>query len=175
MTTEPPKGLRANMLRLYSNMTDEQFNRVKKPEKYKKLLFSLCWFHSVVVERRKFMNLGWNVPYAFNDSDFSVCENILASSDEYDETPWDAIKYLIGQANYGGRVTDAIDRRLLDVYSSQFFSEGALATPKFQLSSLETYFIRKMGISRHIKNIFYHYPRVTLIHLKHSVNIQMPI
>jgi dynein heavy chain len=78
MTTEPPKGLRANLQRLYANMTEDDFNRCKKPEKYRKLLFSLCWFHSIVVERKKFGSLGLNVPYAFNDSDFSVCENILA-------------------------------------------------------------------------------------------------
>jgi len=49
-----------------------------KPEKYKKLLFSLVWFHAVLLERRKFGSLGWNIPYAFNESDFSVCENILS-------------------------------------------------------------------------------------------------
>ena len=146
MTTEPPKGLRANLQRLYANMTEEQFNKCKKPEKYKKLLFSLCWFHSIVVERKKFGSLGFNIPYAFNDSDFAVCENILSLYiDEFEETPFDALKYLIAQANYGGRVTDSIDRRLLDVYSAQYFTEGALTVPKFPLSSLEGYYIPEDG------------------------------
>lgn len=47
MTTEPPKGLKLNMSRLYNNMTEDDFSRCSKPAKYKKLLFSLCWFHSV--------------------------------------------------------------------------------------------------------------------------------
>lgn len=78
MTTEPPHGLKANMLRLYAQITPDQFNRLanvgtqKGPtsthSNYKKLLFSLCFFHAVLVERRKFLTLGWNVPYAFNDS-----------------------------------------------------------------------------------------------------------
>jgi dynein heavy chain len=122
MTTEPPKGLKANLLRLYENLTPEQFAMCKRAEKYKKLLFALCFFHAVLVERRKFLSLGWNVVYSFNDSDFGVCENLLSLYlDQYDDTPWDALKYLIAQANYGGRVTDEHDRRLLTVYINQFF------------------------------------------------------
>ena len=46
--------------------------------------------------------------------------------DEYDETPWDALKYLISEINYGGRVTDDWDRRLMNVYMASFFNEVRL-------------------------------------------------
>lgn len=72
ITTEPPKGIKSNMKRLYAQIVDTKFNACKKPEKYKKLLFCLCYFHSVLLERKKFLNLGWNVNYSFNDSDFDV-------------------------------------------------------------------------------------------------------
>ena len=39
-------------------------------------------------------------------------------------------------------MTDNMDRRLLSVYINQFFTDATVTTPKFQLSSLETYYVR---------------------------------
>ena len=90
------------MKRLYQLITEQQFSRCHKQDKYKKLLFSLCFFHSVLLERRKFLMLGWNIQYGFNDSDFEVSENLLSIYlDEYEETPWDALKYLVSLAFVG--------------------------------------------------------------------------
>lgn len=68
-----PQGLKANMKRLYQLINEAQFPRCQAELKYKKLLFSLCFFHSLLIERRKFLMLGWNIVYGFNDSDFEVC------------------------------------------------------------------------------------------------------
>ena len=45
MTTEPPKGLRANLLRLYNTLTDEGYAQCKAATKYQKLVFALSYFH----------------------------------------------------------------------------------------------------------------------------------
>lgn len=84
MTTEPPKGLKANMKRLYGLITETQFDLCQEKSKYKKLLFTLIFFHSILLERKKFQQLGWNVVYSFNDSDFEVfssksCESSVES------------------------------------------------------------------------------------------------
>lgn len=129
MTTEPPKGLKANLKRLYNVVTDEQFSACQAKEKYKKLLFSLCYFHAILLERKKFQQLGFNVHYSFNDADFEVSENLLSIYlDEYPETPWDALKYLISGVNYGGHITDDWDRRLLTTYINQYFNEAVLTS-----------------------------------------------
>ena len=60
------------MKRLYQLINEAQFPRCQAELKYKKLLFSLCFFHSLLIERRKFLTLGWNIVYGFNDSDFEV-------------------------------------------------------------------------------------------------------
>ena len=66
------QGLKANLKRLYNLITEQQFARCHKQDKYKKLMFCLCFFHSVLLERKKFLMLGWNIAYEFNDSDFEV-------------------------------------------------------------------------------------------------------
>jgi dynein heavy chain len=126
LTTEPPRGLRANLKRTYQNFTnpDVFLNDSKKPEAWKKLIFGLSFFHAILQERRKFGPLGWNIRYDFNDSDLETSLTMLRIFlDEQDEIPWDAMLYITGQINYGGRVTDDWDRRclitLLKKYSNQ--------------------------------------------------------
>ena len=146
MTTEPPKGLRANLARLYGTVTEESFAECQTAAKYSRLLFALTYFHSVLLERRKFRTLGLNIPYDFNDTDYKVSDDLLKTYlDEYVDTPWDALKYLIAEANYGGRVTDEIDRRVLASYLNQFYCEETLATPNYPLSPLPQYYVPEHG------------------------------
>ena len=142
ITSEPPKGIRSNMMRAYSLMPE--FHKVEKDDWYRKAMFGLCWFHSIVIERKKFKTLGWNVTYSFNDSDFSVCEDLLANymgrippdggpPQVYEKNiPWKAIQYLIAEANYGGRVTDDWDRRLIIVYAEEIFNERLITEQRWK-------------------------------------------
>ncbi|GIQ83671.1 dynein heavy chain, partial [Kipferlia bialata] len=151
MTTEPPKGIKANMLRLYNALTEETINRCNQdPQKdkvYRKLLFGVSFFHAILIERRKFGSLGFNVPYSFNTSDYSICVALLSMYlNLYDEVPWGALRYLTAEANYGGRVTDDWDRRVLRVYMNHLYCDAAIETDNFPIAPpLTEYYLPAQG------------------------------
>ena len=127
MTNEPPKGLKANLRNAYFKLNNDLLNQTRYPDVYKKLLFGLSFFHAVVQERRMFGPLGWNIPYAFNDTDLDISKGQLALFlDQYDETPWRVLNFLTSYINYGGRVTDYIDLRTIDVIMKSFYNPDLL-------------------------------------------------
>ncbi|KPA83847.1 putative dynein heavy chain [Leptomonas pyrrhocoris] len=149
MTTEPPKGIKANMQRLYNTFSEDDLaNRsAEHPLIYRNLLFSLCFFHSVLLERRKYGTLGYNVLYDFTSSDFEVSENIIQlyidhmHSDAVEDVPFVTIRYLIAEASYGGRVTDDWDRRVLNTYMAQYMCPEVISQDRYPLASAEEYYI----------------------------------
>ncbi|CAK87804.1 unnamed protein product (macronuclear) [Paramecium tetraurelia] len=173
VTTEPPKGVKANMNRLYTNMSQSKFDpQILSQQKltnqlhYMKLVYSLCWFHSLIIERKRFKSMGWNVIYDFNDSDWETADNILlmyVDQTQHDSKhnqqqqqqqlgqqqqdqpvqkspPWDAIRYLIADVIYGGRVTDKYDQRLLKVYANSFFQDKIIFEEKYKLVDNSQYY-----------------------------------
>jgi dynein heavy chain len=140
LTTEPPKGLRANLIGTFSVMDESYIEGSAKPREWKKLLYGLAFFHALIQERRKFGPLGWNVKYKFNASDVECSMmNLRAFMDEMDEVPWETLVYVTGQINYGGRVTDDQDRVLLMVLVAQYYNSGIL-DDAFKFSDSGTYY-----------------------------------
>lgn len=145
MTNEQPKGLKSNLIASF--LTDpinnsEFFESCANPSAFKKLLYGLCFFHAVIQERRSYGPLGWNIPYEFNESDLRICVRQLKMF--LDESPvsipFKALKYLAAECNYGGRVTDDKDRRLIVTLLEDYYCEEAINDPHYRYAPQEIYF-----------------------------------
>lgn len=63
------------MTRTFNDLGEERYeSQGKKGMEYKKLVFALAYFHSAILERRKYGAIGWNESYQWMNSDFDISE-----------------------------------------------------------------------------------------------------
>jgi dynein heavy chain len=84
--------------------------------------------HSIVQERRKFGPIGWCVPYEYNNADLDACLQFLEKHFSVTisvGTPisWVTVQYMVAEAQYGGRITDDLDRELFVTYTAKWLCE----------------------------------------------------
>ncbi|KAK4887372.1 hypothetical protein RN001_003643 [Aquatica leii] len=132
MTVEPPRGVKATMMRAYLNQVSDLHEFFhsdhEKVPTFKWLLFSLCLFHGILLERRKFGPLGFNIPYEFTDGDLKICISQLHMFLlEYSDIPFKVLVYTTGHINYGGRVTDDWDRRCLMNILAEYYDQKVVS------------------------------------------------
>ncbi|TMW50187.1 hypothetical protein DOY81_004746 [Sarcophaga bullata] len=121
ITNEPPTGMLANLHKALDNFTQETLEMSGKEAEFKAILFSLCYFHAVVAERRKFGPQGWNKVYPFNVGDLNISVSVLYNYLEANaKVPWEDLRYLFGEIMYGGHITDDWDRKLCITYLEEY-------------------------------------------------------
>uniref|UniRef100_A0A8C3AR66 Cytoplasmic dynein 1 heavy chain 1 n=1 Tax=Cyclopterus lumpus TaxID=8103 RepID=A0A8C3AR66_CYCLU len=128
---EPPPGVKANMLRTFSSIPVARM--CKAPNERARLYFLLAWFHAVIQERLRYAPLGWSKKYEFGESDLrSACDTIDTWLDDTakgrqniapDKIPWAALKTLMAQSIYGGRIDNEFDQRLLNSFMDRIFTK----------------------------------------------------
>lgn len=127
---EPPSGIKAAMTRSYTQaITQDRSDQ--KPAQRAKLHFIVAWFNAVVQERLRYTPIGWSKTYEFNQSD-QRC--VLDCVDEWidsmgkgreaidpDKIPWDALRTLVSQSIFGGKIDNDFDQKILQSLVDYFF------------------------------------------------------
>ncbi|GBG31493.1 Dynein heavy chain, cytoplasmic [Hondaea fermentalgiana] len=119
---EAPKGVKASLLRSLQAMPAERVER--GPKERARLYFALAWFHAVLLERLRFAPIGWTKLYEFSDADQACAMDVIdewvdrvAQGREHvapEELPWTAIRDILAESTYGGRIDNEFDQQILD-------------------------------------------------------------
>lgn len=116
------------MKRAYAFFTREEID--EKESKIKSILFALCYFHSVMLERKKFGPKGWNMMYPFAMGDLRdsaiVLNNYLDGAAGGGKIPWDDLKYIFGEIMYGGHIVNNWDRVMCAAMLNSLMTDGLL-------------------------------------------------
>ncbi|XP_040576126.1 dynein heavy chain, cytoplasmic [Lepeophtheirus salmonis] len=139
-TFEPPPGIRANLLRTFATIPASRM--MKPPNERARLYFTLAWFHAIVQERLRYAPLGWSKTYEFNESDLRVACDMLDTWIDTtsmgrtnlppEKVPWKAMRTLLSQCIYGGKIDNEFDQRLLSTFLDELFSVKSFE-PEFVL------------------------------------------
>ncbi|KAK3828336.1 MAG: dynein heavy chain [Benniella sp.] len=126
---EPQPGIKANLQESLRGIPSARAN--KGPTERARLYFMVAWLHAVILERLRYVPLGWTKTYEFNDSDQDCALNTIdawldtvgqgRANVSPDRIPWDAIRALLCQSVYGGRVDTEKDQQLLESFVGSFF------------------------------------------------------
>merc|ERR1712216_54308 len=131
-TNEAPEGLKAGVKRSYYWVNQDMLDACSMPQ-WRNMLYSICFLHSIVQERRKFGAMGFSVPYEFNQSDLSASVTYIQNhlnDIEAKKRPidWPTVHYIVCEVMYGGRITCDWDRRTFNNYGYQYLDPRTLAS-----------------------------------------------
>mmetsp|Transcript_17663 Transcript_17663/g.12706 ORF Transcript_17663/g.12706 Transcript_17663/m.12706 type:complete len:166 (+) Transcript_17663:4444-4941(+) len=127
---EPPSGIKASLVRSYTQTITPAISD-KLPVERSRLHFLVSWFNAVVQERLRYTPIGWSKTYEFNESDqrctlHAVDEWIDAMGSgrqniDPDKISWDALRTLISQSIFGGKIDNEFDNKILTSLVNKFF------------------------------------------------------
>ena len=131
LTMEPPRGIKAQLRQVFLDLPPKEWEGSAKPAEFKRLMFALAFYHAVVLERRKFGPIGWNIAgIDFMASDLkTAAKNLNLYLEEQPVVPWETLNSVVGDINYGGRLTDKWDKRCNRSVLARYLCPPVLGAP----------------------------------------------
>ena len=155
VVVEASTGIKAKMQRFFGSIPAARADKV--PAERCRLYGLLSWFNAVVHERLRYTPLGWTKKYEFNESDAACALDVIdqwvdgvAGSRGHvspEELPWQALKTLLSQSLYGGRVDHPFDQ--VTNGSSDWLTASSLFLFFYSFSFSQMIFYSMILINRH--------------------------
>jgi dynein heavy chain len=127
VTNEPPAGLKANIKRAFASLNKETFEDYDS--KMKSILFGLCHFHAIMLERKQYGPMGFNMMYPFSIGDLrdsAVVLNNYMENSGGGKIPWADLRYIFGEIMYGGHIVNDFDRKMCNTYLDFYMKDELL-------------------------------------------------
>ncbi|KAI8443528.1 putative dynein heavy chain [Phakopsora pachyrhizi] len=129
LMNEPLPGIRVNLVDCLKSILPAPL--FSGPNEKARLYFLFAWFHAVFQEQLRYCPLSWSNIYEFNDLDLEAAMSMIdswiiatakgKSNIDPAQIPWAAMRVLLKQAVYGGRVNSDWDQKLLDSFVDTLF------------------------------------------------------
>ena len=124
---EPSTGMKVGLTQSFASIPKSI--QESTPIEKTRLFFMLSWAHTLIMERTKYIPLGWTKNYEFGYADFDLAITLINSWMEKsalgrtnispEKIPWVALQTLISRNVYGGKVDREVDQQVLDVIIKQ--------------------------------------------------------
>lgn len=125
---EPPAGIKASMQRSYAQIVSADRTERNPIIARARLHFLIAFLHAIILERKRYTLIGWSKHYEFSDADQqcamevvdqwinlgvsssgqSTSETLPATLD-LERVPFAAIRALLNNTVYGGRLDNDVD------------------------------------------------------------------
>ena len=67
---------------------------------------------------------GWCIKYEYNTADLTACILFLEGHLYAGPISWSTLQYMVSEVQYGGKITDSVDRRMFNTYAEEFLRPG---------------------------------------------------
>lgn len=129
MVFEVETNFKRLLLKTYESYDPKELKN--RPPEYRYIYFLLCWYHSFIITRLKYVPMSFRKSYDINDSDFAAALNTIdniilpliktGTNISPESIPFKKISYIIGNIIYGAKMEHLEDAKYLQQVSVYLF------------------------------------------------------